>query len=654
MKTILNNRFSLLRGVFFFYLITAFLVRVSLFIWSFNQTEKSISTLLKIFGLGTLYDIGVAVFFVLPYALLITIIPFRLIGTMLDKALTYFIIGITLFLMLFGFAGEFPFWEEFNNRYNFIAVDYLIYTYEVIQNINESYPIPLILLVLFIIMTLLFYIFYRKGNISNTFRNKVRIRQRLVLLLIIGIISFLHLKFLDNTMADWSTNTYNNELSKNGVYSLFAAYKSNELDYNKFYKTLPDEEAYGLIKKELKQTNQHYLSKTFDALERRVENSSFKTPNIIVVTIESLSASFLQSFGNKKKLTPKIDKLAKESLFFTNVFATGTRTVRGMEALTLCVPPTPGHSIVRRPNNEHLFGIATILKQKNYHMDFIYGGDGYFDNMNYFFGNQGFDIVDRDRGNPLSDNIETERFPIADTEVSFENAWGICDEDLYQQALKRAAIYEQHGQPFFQFIMTTSNHRPYTFPEGKIDLSQGNRSGAVKYTDYTLGKFIEEAKTKTWFNNTVFVIVADHCASSAGKWEINIEKHRIPAMIYNSGLEPQEITKIASQIDIMPTLFGTLNWTYETELYGKDVLKMDTLDERALIGNYRTLGFLKDHLFTQLNDYKEVSQFLWNNEINELKPIGKTNDSLAKIAISYYQTASDRFKNGKMKENENN
>lgn len=320
-----------------------------------------------------------------------------------------------------------------------------------------------------------------------------------------------------------------------------------------------------------------------------------------------------------------------------------------MEALTLCVPPTPGNSIVRRPDNENIFSIATILKQKNYQPYFIYGGDGYFDNMNTFFGGQGFDTIDRDRGNPLPDNISTTRYKISDDEVSFESAWGICDEGLYKQSLKYADKCNAVNRPFFQFVMTTSNHKPYTFPEGKIDLPQGDRNAAVKYTDYALGKFLIEAKQKPWFKNTVFVIVADHCASSAGKWEINIDKHHIPTIIYNLPSPAEKIGRLASQIDLMPTLFGYLNWNYDTSLYGKDINKTSNAEARAFIGNYRTLGMLKDHIFTQIDDRKRVKQFTVTEQGVSIEETKKQNKELALQTISYYQTASERFKNGKMK-----
>ena len=397
------------------------------------------------------------------------------------------------------------------------------------------------------------------------------------------------------------------------------------------------------------QNNQTYASNQWDNISRVTKSENEQRPNVILIAIESFSGDFLKAFGNKDNLTPNYDKLANESIFFTNLYATGTRTVRGMEALTLSVPPTPGNSIVRRPDNQNLFSVATIFEKKNYQPYFIYGGDGYFDNMNNFFGGQGFDIVDRNRGNPLSDEIKTQRFNIPDNEVSFENAWGICDEDLYKQSIKYADKSTKQNKPFFQFVMTTSNHKPYTFPAGKIDLPQGERHAAVKYTDYALGKFLSDAKTKSWFKNTVFVIVADHCASSAGKWEINIDKHHIPAIIYNLPQKAEKINRLTSQIDLMPTLFGYLGWNYTTSLYGKDINQTKIGDERAFIGNYRTLGMLKGNTFTQIDDRKRVKQFTVKDSDKSLNEIKSKNQQLISETISYYQTASERFKNGKMK-----
>ena len=138
---------------------------------------------------------------------------------------------------------------------------------------------------------------------------------------------------------------------------------SNELDYTTFYKTLPNKEAYKIVKKELLQNNQEFTNQEKDAITRNVSGSKEQAPNIVLIAIESFSADFLKQFGNQQNLTPNYEALAKNSIFFTNMYATGTRTVRGMEALTLCVPPTPGNSIVRRPNNESIFSIVAPRKR---------------------------------------------------------------------------------------------------------------------------------------------------------------------------------------------------------------------------------------------------------------------------------------------------
>ncbi len=649
-KKLTTGRFATLFILLGLYIALSFLTRIVFLTWSARDAAPNLIYILRVFLTGFMFDAATGLSFLSLYAFYLWVFPKRWIGSRVDTIFTYLYLSIILFIIYFGLMAEFPFWDEFGVRFNFIAVDYLIYTYEVVSNINQSYPLPLIIAVLAALIILTFVLLHKTGILRNTFSDKRPIRIRTMYVLPVLFTATLLLSIMKNKQADFSNNLVINETGKNGVFSFFAAFRSNELDYDIFYPKLEEKEAYAVLKKNLLQEDQHYTSNWWDDINRITNGGNEKRPNIILVVIESFSGDFLKAFGNTDRLTSYYDSLAGQSIFFTNLYATGTRTVRGMEALTLCIPPTPGNSIVRRPGNQHIFSIATILKQKNYHPYFIYGGDGYFDNMNDFFGGQGFDIVDRDRGNPLSDEIETRRYSIPDNEISFENAWGICDEDLYKQAVKYADKSSNASELFFQFVMTTSNHKPYTFPEGKTDLPQGNRKAAVKYTDYALGKFIAGAQKKPWFKNTVFVIVADHCASSAGKWEINIDKHHIPAIIYNLPHHPQRIDRLTSQIDLMPTLFGYLGWSYNTTLYGKDINQTKKGEERAFIGNYRTLGVLKENVFTQIDDRKRVKQFDVSAKDQSYAKQKNQNKKLVFETISYYQTASERFKNGKMKE----
>jgi phosphoglycerol transferase MdoB-like AlkP superfamily enzyme len=270
--------------------------------------------------------------------------------------------------------------------------------------------------------------------------------------------------------------------------------------------------------------------------------------------------------------------------------------------------------------------------------------------MNQFFGGNGFDIVDRGRGFLLGDNFNAKRININDNEVTFENAWGVCDENVFDKVIQQANINHNNNQPFFDFIMTTSNHRPYTYPKGKIDIPSGtSRSGAVKYTDFAIQEFITKAKKQPWFKNTVFVIMADHCASSAGRSELDVANYHIPAIIYNlPNKAPKEVGKMTSQIDIFPTLFGYFNWTYDAKFYGRDIEKITPKEERALIGNYQKLGLLKKDKVMVLGTVKTAHFYQWEKDKNSLNPLPMDNNFLSET-ISYYQTADYLFRTGNMK-----
>ncbi len=647
-----KGRYTLSFAYIITYLILSFVTRLILTILVYQQINFTFLTILKIFGLGFLYDVSVALLFVLAYVFYLLLMPKKWIGSKIDKIITKILISLLLIIAIFATMAEFPFWQEFNTRFNFIAVDYLIYSFEVFENIKQSYSISLIIILLLLIYLGVFLTYYKKEYFTATFSDKMPFKNRFLITAVITTISIIGIYFLTNRIAETNTNVYENELSKNGVFSFFAAFRSNELDYDLFYPKIKENQAYSILKKELLQENDSLLFPNLNSnISRKINNLEPEIkPNIILVCIESLSAEFMGVFGNKENLTPNLDSIAQKSLFFTNIYATGTRTVRGMEAITLSVPPTPGNSIVRRENNDSLFSIATILRSKKYHLNFIYGGDGYFDNMNTFFGGQGFDITDRDRGNPLADDIKTIRRKINDNEVIFENAWGICDEDIYKQAIKCADRDYKNQKPFFEFIMTTSNHKPYTFPKTPINIENGLRESGVKYTDYAIQQFLKQAQKKPWFKNTIFIFIADHCASSAGKNEINIEKHHIPAIIYNSSYKATKYNSLASQIDIIPTLFGLLHWNYTSELYGKDIFKTKPNEQRALIGNYRTVGLLKNNIFTQIDNKKTITQFKWNAKDKTLTKVFKNNTELEKLTLAYYQTASHRFKHKSMKE----
>ncbi|WP_445956859.1 LTA synthase family protein [Yeosuana sp.] len=656
---IFPNRFSLLKTFVLTFLLLSFFIRLILFLWSFSESDTSIINLIFTFLIGFFYDLGTISFFALPYALYLLFFPVKFYGSWFDKFVTYFGYSLGIIIFLFSFFAEITFWEEFKNRFNFIAVDYLVYTFEVVKNINESYPIPMLVSIILIVFLILFFITKKRGAFSSTFKNKTSFKEKILPSFLIMAIAIFFGLFITNKQAEQFKNRYNNELAKTGIYSFFAAFRNNELSYTKFYQTIEIDKAFSIVKHNFSKQGDHFIDPNKKEILRTVKNSdSISTPqkpNIIFICVESLSAKFLNCLGSDLNVSPNLDALAGNGLLFTNLYATGTRTVRGMEAITLSIPPTPGRSIVKRENNQNLFTIGEILKNKGYERNFFYGGDGYFDNMNSYFGGNGFNIVDRGRGFLLDASIKTKRTNIEDNEVTFENAWGVCDEDIYNKALKEADKNHEGGKPFFDFIMTTSNHRPYTYPEGKVDIPSGTgREGAVQYTDYAIGKFIADAKSKPWFENTVFVIMADHCASSAGRGELDVQNYHIPAIVYNlKNNSNLKIDKLCSQIDLFPTLFALLNWDYTSNMFGENVLKMNSEDERAFIGNYRKLGLLKGDELMVLNEQAQAHFYQWNYQDNSLKTI-PTDPNFLNETISYYQVADYLYNNNGLKINNNN
>jgi len=610
------------------------ITRIALLVKSFSEVNLTLGNSAAIFAVGFIYDIVNAVYFSLPFVLYLWLMPQRLFKRAGHRYALYTWFVIMTSIIIFNGVAEWLFWDEFSVRFNFIAVDYLVYTTEVIGNITQSYPLAWI--VAFIVGLTCLVCWIISSWIDASSGDDTRLGTRTAFAGVYACIFALTLFTLNSDWHHFSDNAYVNELSGNGLYELFAAYRNNELNYDRFYAGISDDSAFGRVRKYVKTRETEYLGSESHSILRKVVNEGREQRlNVVLISVESFSADFMGYFGNREGITPFLDSLANESLMFTQLYATGTRTVRGLEALSLCVPPTPGQSIVRRPHNEDLFSLGRVFKDKGYTTEYIYGGYSYFDNMGYFFSHNSYRVVDRSALN--------------DDQIDYENIWGVADENLLDLAIRELDMKSKQG-PVFTHIMTTSNHRPFTYPDGRIDIpSHTNRSGAVKYTDFALGRFMKEARHHVWFDNTLFVIVADHCASSAGKTELPVEKYHIPMMIYSpSNVKPAVMNRLMSQIDIGPTLLGLLNFSYTSNFYGYDMFKLEPGRERAFISTYQSLGYMKEGKLAILMPRKKVQTFRLSDG---KQPVENKNEDqeLVREAIAWYQSASYYFKNGLMR-----
>lgn len=581
--------------------------------------------------IGLLFDIGTASFFLAPLGLLLLAWPnarHRSLRIVM-LALLLPLLGLLVFV---GFA-EFTFWNEFSSRFNFIAVDYLIYTNEVIGNIRESYNLPLLLGGVGAVTLGMWWMLarwtrhWRSGDLT--------MRRRLITAVILVALPPLAVFALDARYQEFSSDAQANEIAGNGYFDFWHAFWTNEIDYERFYKTLPRAKAIARLAGDMA-GKRVPVTITQRPYIRDVTSPGVRKPlNVVLVSVESFSAEFMTAFGNKQKLTPYMDRLADEGMLFTRLYATGTRTVRGLEALTLSVPPTPGHSIVKRPDNANLYTIGEVFKDHGYESLYLYGGYSYFDNMNAFFSGNGYTVIDR--------------LVLTPEQIHFENIWGVADEDLFNLALRELDTRHAASKPFFAHIMTTSNHRPFTYPESRIDIpSKTGRDGGVKYTDWAIGNFIEQARAKPWFDNTLFVIVADHTHKGRGRQELPLENYHIPMVIYApKQVQARRIDTIASQIDVAPTILGLLNISYRSRFFGQDILLDGPAHQRALIANYQTVGYYESGRIVELKPNSRVRVV---DAITGLQaPMDALSQHLVEEAISYYQLSSEAYRLGDLK-----
>jgi len=615
------------------------LTRIGLALWT-GPAAVPFAAWPPMLAQGLWFDLAALTTLLAPVLLYEAVLPNRWRASRAHRVLRFTWFTAILFVLLFGAVAEATFWLEFATRFNFIAVDYLLYTHEVIGNIRESYPVPWILTG--IALAALAITYALRGWLRRADATPLSRGRRMTYATAAVALPALAMSVASIDQMGRIGNAYADELAGNGLFTFSAAMRRNELDYDRFYATMPQEDAdrilagLGVDRRPLRPPTAPKVV-AHESTELHVPGMPAKPRHVVLIMVESLSAEFLGAYGSTKGLTPNLDRFAREGLKFTNAYATGTRTVRGLEAVSVGIPPVPGQSIVHRPDNDRLTTVGGLLEQQGYASSFVYGGYGYFDNMNAYFAGNDYHVVDR---------VD---FP--KSTIVFENIWGVADESLFANVMRVIDDNAARGKPSFTHVMTTSNHRPFTYPDGRIDIrSPGGREGGIKYTDWAIGRFIDDARSKPWFDETLFIIVADHCASAAGKTKLPVGGYRIPIIFYAPKLlQPGEFTATMSQIDLAPTILDVLRANGDDDFFGRSVFELPAIAPRAFISNYQELGYLKNGVLTVLSLNRKIQAFRVDPVTFESVPM-PIDRTLADEAIAYYQTASRAFRQGALKE----
>jgi phosphoglycerol transferase MdoB-like AlkP superfamily enzyme len=461
--------------------------------------------------------------------------------------------------------------DQFDFRPNILFVEYLNHPKEVAATLWGAYKVPLTFTILFVMGFTILNIRQLRpivGGVRATGPLTALLVMPFLLVLCFGLIRSTtdHRPVNPSTVA-LSSDSLVNDLALSSAYTvLYAAYETRHESEGGFrYANVEDEEVFTEVRSAMHIAPPDFTSDVLPTLHtQQVSEPATRPKNLVIIIEESLGAEFVGALGGLD-LTPNLDALAEQGLWFSNLYATGTRSVRGLEAIVSGFTPTPARSVVKLGKSQrNFFTLAGLLGSMGYDTGFIYGGEAQFDNMRRFFMNNGFDKV-----------IDKNDYP----DPVFTGSWGVSDEDLFDRA--HAEFSVPHDQPFFSLVFTSSNHSPFQFPDGRIELFDDEKNtvnNAVKYADYALGRFFRMAKDSNYWEDTVFLVVADHNSRVYGSDVVPVERFHIPGLILGGAISPAVFTPVASQIDLAPTLLSLIGVASEHPMIGHDLTRSEALD----------------------------------------------------------------------------
>ncbi len=579
------------------------------FDFSFLAIVKTLGVLLLTSSVSFLFVMQAYVFYLL-------ILPHDKQNSRLDKIITtatFFIFAVSALCK--GAVSQI-FWEEFSSSFNYIVIDYIIFTHQVLGNLEHAYPIAKILIAIFvtaIIFTILAYRWLFTEIKAPAFG------RRLFQSIIYGMVCIL--AYININVADMeiSPNSFNDEIAKEGAFSLFNSLHKNEIEYDKFYLTNSQTDNLQILQKIFGSKNITFINPKKNITRQISSFKPEKRANVMLVIMRGISSEHLNA--KHKGYIPNLQKLSTQSLYFPNTYATTPSTFGALEAIDLSLPPLPGLSLFGLPNNQQPHGLGAIFKSKGYDTKWIYASYGVLDQTDKFLAEGDFEILDRSKWQK--------------GDISYADLLSASDEDLYNKALSEADKSFASDKPFFSLLLTSSNRYPYSLPDSFTGFPEtaNRRQKAVIYSDYAIGQFLERAKDKPWFDNTIFVFVADRASRKSRLPDATLETYKIPLLIYAPKLiKARQINTEISQIDVAPTILGLLNFNYESSFYGTDALGKDYVS-RLFFSRWQKIGYKSNNIEIRLIPGKKYS-------VTPETTNAKEAQKYLNEAIAFYQQAA--------------
>jgi len=611
-----------------FSLFVFFISRVNLLLIYWERVS-AVNDYWWVFPIGLRMDLVFICILLLIPTLVLLILPGRIIRSLRYCFAALF--SLLAVIIVYMEVASIPFVAQYDSRPNQLFINYLIYPREVFGTIFADYKFEIFVAVV-LAGTTLFYgwrlsIILIRDQHSWSTRRRLMVLPIIIVLFLAGGRSSFGVRPANISTAAFSDDHLTNQLALNSSYTLgYALYRrTNEVGVTKLYGNMSNDEAVFRVRRHSLIPQDKFSHDDIPTLHRQTPLVKRDRPyNLVIFLQESMGAEYVGSLGGLP-LTPNMDRLGNEGMFFTQLYSTGTRTVRGIEATTTGFLPTPSRSVVTLGLSQHnFFTIADLLGRHGYSTEFIYGGAKNFDNMASFFLGNGFSRV-----------ITEEDFP----DPVFHGTWGVSDEDLVRRA---NAEFVAHGEkPFFALMLSTSNHAPFEYPQGRIPLFEqpsNTVNNAIKYADYAIGEFFRLAKKEDYFRNTVFLVVADHNTRVYGADLVPINKFHIPAFVIGPDIKPVRYTKLASQLDLLPTLLDLTGLETTHPMIGRNLLQVaDEQPGHAIMQYGLTHAFQVGEDVIIHQPYKKARQFKYQNR--NLVP-AQLDAALVRDALAHIQLPS--------------
>ncbi len=529
---------------------------------------NTVNGALWLFPVGIRMDsIILSALLIIPALLLLLMPPFAQRGWYFFIAILFALFSIVL---IYFEVTTYTFLSVYNARPNHLFVEYMTNPGTVLDIVLTNYKLPLFFGLLLMAAVGWWIARFTYRLMCNTpqwpYWKRLLITPFIVLLLALGVRSSLSDSPANLGSAAFSEDNLANELALNSSYAVaYATYNffNQQQNLAEKYGYMEEDEIIHRVRQQTGLPMTAFDDPTIPLAHMQPANTPLAQPrNLVVILSESLSAEFIGSLGGLP-LSPQFDALSQQGIYFDNLYATGKRTNRGLESVITGALPIPFTSAIKlRLAQSDFFTLPVLLKAHGYQTSFLYGGDTNFDNMRRFLSYNGVDQIIE------GSDIDNARF---------RNHWGVSDDDIFSAANHFFRTQANNTQPFASIILTLSNHEPFDFPDSDFELYEQPRAtqnNAAKYADHALGRFFAQARQETYFNNTVFLIVADHGVEIQARGLIPAAKYHVPALILGPDITPQRINILASQIDLPPTVLGLLGITTRHPMPGRNLLTL--------------------------------------------------------------------------------